>query len=207
FRQLIDDQRGRAEREDRAEYREEPEHRAAVYHQQDEDDDQAGGHQEGAVDTAERVDECHQQAARAGAVDDQAVRRVRLGRLDDVFLDLDQIVALDADVAFLADQRDRDAGGRVVLRRVARRRYLVGSNALDGLEGLRVRGDLRLVGFGQPTVALVDDEAGHGLHGPVLLRRLVDLRRLGGRGQIGGVIVLLNLGQLARERAAGQPEQ
>ena len=36
LRQLVDDQRGRAEREDGAEHREEPEHRAAVHHQQDE---------------------------------------------------------------------------------------------------------------------------------------------------------------------------
>ena len=31
----------------------------------------------------------------AGAVHDEAVRRVRLGRLDDVLLDLDQLLALD----------------------------------------------------------------------------------------------------------------
>jgi hypothetical protein len=207
LRELVDDQRGRAEGEHRAEQREEPQYGAAIDHQQDEDDDQAGGEQQSAVDTAERVDERHQQAAGSGTVDDQAVGRIGLGRLDDVLLDLDQLVALDADVAFLADQRDGDGGGGVVARRIARRRNLVGGNALDGLEGLYVRSDLRLVGVSQSAVALVDDEPGYGLHRAELVRRLVDLRRLGGGGQIGSVVVLLNPTQFALERAAGQAEQ
>ncbi len=199
--QVIDDQRGGAERDHRREQREDPQRRAAVDDEQDQDHHAAGREQQGAIDPGERVDERGEQAAGTRAVNHQPGRRIGARDLQHRLLVLGDHVAVERGVAGLADERHADLRGRAVGREL-RRRNLIDIDPADARERGVVGGDLRLVVGGEAGRALVDDEARDRLDLGELLGLVVDLGRFSRRRQVRRVVVLLDLAQLARVLAA-----
>jgi hypothetical protein len=72
--QQVEDARRDGERQPRADDRQQPQDRAAVDHEQDQDHDGASGDQQGAVERAEDVEQVRRGAAQAGDVGRQPGR-------------------------------------------------------------------------------------------------------------------------------------
>ena len=107
------------EREDGGEQREEPQHRAAVDHQQDEDHDDAGRVSSSVtVQAGERIDERGQQAAGAGRVHRQPGRCAGLGRGDHRVFVVGQIGSRDRDPVLFGNQRHVDRRCGVVAENI-----------------------------------------------------------------------------------------
>ncbi len=196
LREQVDDPLGCAQRDERGEQREDPQHRAAVGQQQEDDDDDAGGDQQPAVDALEGGREVTVDAGRSGHLDRQTVV-VRFGA---------EVVAhVGDDVGECVPTRLTDVDRDEHLHRLAvlghdRSRDLVGDDVLDVLDLVDLlRGELA-VGIGDAAGALVDDDRGQHVDVVELLLLREVLRRLGAGREPGRCLVVLDAGELAGQR-------
>jgi hypothetical protein len=121
------------------------------------------------------------------------------------------LLAPAADLLELERHGDERVGGRAVLGDRARRRAVGerhdrGRAHRDGaVDPLGVAGDPRAVGGRQAALAPVDDQAAGRLAlREALVEQLLDLGRLGARGQEARGVVAGDVGELGRERREGQ---
>ena len=206
--QQVDHAGRRHEGEDSAEDRQDPEERAAVGEQQDHDHHEEGGHDEVGVDALERLGGVGGLTAVARQVDRDAVDLGDLthvlGRGWDVVPAVLAEVEGEVEVADLAVVGDELDGDVLLLRDVGGEHALVGHAVdLGDLGGLLVH--RREVVVGQAGGAVVDDQGGDRV-GVDRAGELVEhLGRLGARGEPGGRLVVLDVGQLGGQ-AGGDAE-
>ena len=192
--QQVDDSLRGGERDARGDHRQQPEDRAPICEQQNDDDDRERGVQQRAVDALERLGEVRADADRTRDIHRQAgIPRRRLA-----------VHALHEGrqlVPPVLSEIDRDDH----LQRLS----VIGGDRPDHItldeveagERLRVLGSDGLVGLGDAAGALVDDDRRRLVRVTEGRRTVVDLRRLGtARKPVDGVVVL-NAGELPRERA------
>ncbi len=217
LRQEVDDAGGDEVRDDRADDGEQPEHRAAVGHQQDQHHDQEGREDQVGVDALEGLGGVGGLAAEAREVDGHTVdlRDVAglVGGVRNRVPALVTEVPDEIEVADLAVVGEELLGQLHLLRHVGREDVGAAVVVLVG-DAVDLLGDLGRLGVhrgevvvGEAAVAVVDDERRDlvGVDGPGEL--VEDLGRLRGAGEPGRRLVVLDVGQLGVERHHEAGEQ
>ncbi len=200
--QQVDHRTGHGQAHHGAEDRQDPEHRAAVGEEQDEDHDQERRAEQRSVDALERLGGVRSLTSETGQVDGDPVGlgdvADRVGGVGDVvppvLAEVEREVGV-GDGAVVGGELDRETG----LSRSVGSEDAISGHALDRrhLGGLLVhRGE---VGVGQAAAPVVDDQGGDvvGVDGRGQL--VGDLGGLGRRRQPGRGLVVLDVGELAVE--------